>query len=249
MWKLPCQLMGCLACNLQYNVWIVGYNTVLKFCWIIYLCQEGYVLSALVCLFLSTFAQKVMNGFAWNFLGKLEMGLWWFCWWSGSASRSGNFLKGFFEGKLQQYSPYGGTFTASSCCIEGIEGMPGVLGQKVMGGTTHGRNELPLQRSAISECFLVLECFSFYCLFQKTFYDRVSHSGCHSMECGKIVHFINCLFAYLYLACTLYAWRLKRRLYIDLDLPRSCEYFFLDFIPQVFSSSIISIVLFIPVES
>jgi len=58
-----------------------------------------------------------------------------------------------------------------------LEGMPGVLGQKVMGGTTHGRNELPWERSAISECFLVLECFSFYCLCQETFYDRVSHSG------------------------------------------------------------------------
>ena len=34
------------------------------------------------------------------------------------------------------------------------------------------------------------------------------------MQCGKIVHFINCLFVYLYLACTLYACQLKRRLLI-----------------------------------
>jgi len=40
-----------------------------------YLRQGGYVI-VVVCLSVSNFAQKVPNGFAWNFQGRLAMGQW-----------------------------------------------------------------------------------------------------------------------------------------------------------------------------
>jgi len=45
----------------------------------IYLRQGGYVIVAVclsVCLSVSNFAQKLPNGFAWNFQGRLAMGQW-----------------------------------------------------------------------------------------------------------------------------------------------------------------------------
>jgi len=42
-----------------------------------YLCQGGYVFVVVclsVCLSVSNFEQKLLNGFAWNFQGRLAMG-------------------------------------------------------------------------------------------------------------------------------------------------------------------------------
>jgi len=53
----------------------VGQDVILQLCFLsYYLRQGGYVLSVFVCLFVSNFAQKLPNGFARNFQGRLAMG-------------------------------------------------------------------------------------------------------------------------------------------------------------------------------
>jgi len=51
-----------------------------------YLCQGGYVIAIVclsVCLSVSNFVQRLLNGFAWNFQRRLAMGqMVKFCWWS-----------------------------------------------------------------------------------------------------------------------------------------------------------------------